>query len=136
MQEVIESIIGKEMTKSLMGIIDELILIEADEKEVYKTLKGFNDVSLLSMYLLSLKKKSNLSYYIKKAYQKKLDDRVYDFKNSKDPIKFLKKLDRIDVINLAYSLDLYNLSDPEINKLSKSNKKYYKILNDYLNNMV
>ena len=33
MQEVIESIIGKEMTKSLMGIIDELIVIEADEKE-------------------------------------------------------------------------------------------------------
>ena len=136
MQEVIESIIGKEMTKSLMGIIDELDTIEADEKEVYKSLKGFNDVSLLSMYLLSLRKKSNLSYYIKKTYQKKLDDRVYDFKNAKDYNKFLKKLDRIDVINLAYSLDLYNLSDPEIKKLSTTNRKYYKILNDYLNNMV
>jgi hypothetical protein len=136
MQEVIESIIGKEMTKSLMNIIDELIALEADEKEVYKNLKGFNDVSLLSMYLLSLKKKNNLSYYIKKAYQKKLDDRVYDFKKTKDYNKFLKKLDRIDVINLAYSLDLYNLSDNEVKKLSKTNQKYYKILNDYLNNMV
>ena len=136
MQEVIESIIGKEMTKSLMGIIDELIVIEADEKEVYNSLKGFNDISLLSMYLLSLKKKSNLSYFIKKTYQKKLDERVYEFKKAKDYNKFLKNMDRIDVINLAYSLDLYNLSDPEIKKLSNSDKKYYKIFNDYINSMV
>ncbi len=133
MREVIESIVGKDLTSSLNRIVRELNKLDVDEKEVYRTIKGFNDVSILCMYLLSINLKNNLSYYIKRAYQKKMEDRIIDFKNSKNPLKYLKNLEKIDVINLAYSLDLYNLSDPEIKKLSDDNKYYYKILNNYIN---
>ena len=133
MREVIENIVGKDLTSSLNRIVRELNKLDVDEKEVYRTIKGFNDVSILCMYLLSINLKNNLSYYIKRAYQKKMEDRIIDFKNSKNPLKYLKNLEKIDVINLAYSLDLYNLSEPEIKKLSEDNKYYYKILNNYIN---
>lgn len=136
MREVIENIIGKDLTLSLVNVIKELDRIEADEKEVYRNIKGFNDISLLCMYLLSLDYKNNLPYYIKKSYQKKMDDRIKDFKDSENPYKYLKKLEKIDVINLAYSLGLYDLSDSEIKKLSEEDNTYYKIFTYYFDNMV
>ena len=88
------------------------------------------------MYLLAIDYKNNIPYYIKKAYQRKMEDRIKSFKSSDDPDKYLKKLEKIDIINLAYSLDLYNLSEPEIRKLSERDKFYYNILNMYIENMV
>ena len=139
MEETIVKLIGKDLTKGLERILKEFIRLNYDIDEIYRNIKGLNDISIMALYLLATKYKGNTAYYIKEAYDRLLDRRVEGFKKSvkeKNPAGFLCKLDKNSVINLAYYMNLYNISDITYEQLDNKNKKYYKILKDYIDNMI
>lgn len=139
MREVVEGILGKELTCSLLRMIKEFRRLNYDNKEIYRNIKDLNDLSIMGLYLLATEDKDNIAFYIKKAYDKVLNNRVIKFRESVNldcAKQFLKRLNKTEVINLAYHMNLYDISNREYNKLSEHNKICYKILNDYIKNMV
>lgn len=139
MQDNINNLIGKDLTKSLKKMIRDFIKLKYDEEEIYRNIKNLNDISIMALYLLSTKYKNNISYYIEKSYERLLDNRVNSFKKSvklKKYKDFLNKQDKTNIINMAYYMNLYKLTLSEINNLTPKEQKYYKILNDYIKNMV
>ena len=139
MQDVVEGILGKDLTNSLLRMIKEFKRLNYDNKEIYRNIKELNDISIMGLYLLATENKDNMAFYIKKAYDKVLNNRVVKFRKSVNldcTEQFLKKLDKTEVINLAYHMNLYDISNREYEKLSEHNKKCYKILNDYIKNMI
>ena len=94
---------------------------------------------IMCLYFLASENNDNMAFYIKKSYDRVLNNRVVKFRESINldcADEFLKKLNKTEVINLAYHMNLYDLSNREYNKLSEHNKYCYKILNDYIKNMI
>jgi hypothetical protein len=89
------------------------------------------------MYLLAIEDGyKDLSYRIKRAFECLNIKQEEDFRrlveiNEED--KLLSKLDKIDLINLANRLDLYSLSQNEYYKLDETHRKYYDVLDNYIN---
>ena len=139
MQEVVRGIIGRELTKSLLGMIKEFQKLKYDDEEIYRNVKKLDDLSIMSLYLLATDFKDNTAFYIKKSYDKVLKNRVKKFREAvilETGDVFLKKLSKTEVINLAYYMNLYELNSKEYNKLSDKDKNCYKILNNYINSMI
>ena len=139
MQEVVKGILGKDLTNSLLNMIKEFKRLKYDDKEIYRNIKDLNDLSIMGLYLLATENNDNMAFYIKKSYDRVLNNRVVKFRESINldcADEFLKKLNKTEVINLAYHMNLYDLSNREYNKLSEHNKYCYKILNDYIKNMI
>ena len=139
MQEVVKGILGKDLTNSLLNMIKEFKRLKYDDNEIYRNIKDLNDLSIMGLYLLATENNDNMAFYIKKSYDRVLNNRVVKFRESINldcADEFLKKLNKTEVINLAYHMNLYDLSNREYNKLSEHNKYCYKILNDYIKNMI
>ena len=139
MQEVVKGILGKDLTNSLLNMIKEFKRLKYDDKEIYRNIKDLNDLSIMGLYLLATENNDNMAFYIKKSYDRVLNNIVVKFRESINldcADEFLKKLNKTEVINLAYHMNLYDLSNREYNKLSEHNKYCYKILNDYIKNMI
>ena len=139
MQEVVKGIIGKDLTNSFIKMLKEFKRLGYDDKEIYRNIKDLNDVSIMSLYLLATENNDNMAFYIKKSYDRVLNNRVVKFRESVNldcADNYLKKLSKTEIINLAYHMKLYDLSSREYNKLSEHNKLCYKILNNYIKNMV
>ncbi len=139
MQEVVKGILGKDLTNSLLNMIKEFKRLKYDDKEIYRNIKDLNDLSIMGLYLLATENNDNMAFYIKKSYDRVLNNRVVKFRESINldcADEFLKKLNKTEVINLAYHMNLYDLSNREYNKLSEHNKYCYKILNDYIKDMI
>ena len=139
MREVVRGILGKELTNSLQKMLKEYKRLKYDDKEIYRNTKDLDDLSIMGLYLLATDDKDNMAFYIKKAYDKVLTTRVNKFRNAvkaNHAELFLHRLSKTEVVNLAYHMKLYDLNAKEYDKLSDHNKKCYKILNEYINNMV
>ena len=68
-----------------------------------------------------------------------LNNRVNRFKKSiKDNsyINYLNRLNKTEVINMAYYMNLYDLSKKDYSLLNSLDKMYYRILNNYIKNMI
>ena len=139
MQEVVKGMIGKELTNSLLRMLRDFRKLKYDIEEIYRNVKDLNDISIMGLYLLATEKNDNLAFYIKKSYDMVLNNRVNRFKKSiKDNsyIDYLNSLNKTEVINMAYYMNLYELNSKEYNKLSDKDKNCYKILNNYINSML
>ena len=93
----------------------------------------------MGLYLLATEKNDNLAFYIKKSYDMVLNNRVNRFKKSiKDNnyINYLNSLNKTEVINMAYYMNLYDLSKKDYSLLNSLDKMYYRILNNYIKNMI
>ncbi len=139
MQEVVKGILGKELTNSLLRMLKEFKRLNYDDKEIYRNIKDLNDISIMGLYLIATESVDNYAFYVKKAYERVLNNRVERFRrsiNNGNVEVFLNSLNKTEIINLAYHMKLYDLSKREIEKLSTKDKKCYKILNDYIKAMI
>ena len=138
MKEALDGILGKNLSRELERILKEFIRLNYKEDDIYRSIKGFDDISIMGLFLIATKYKNNMSYYIKKSYNKILNNRVSSFKKSvrnNNSEEFLKKLEKSSVINLAYHMNLYNLNMEEKEALGPTKLKYYKILNEYIDKL-
>ena len=139
MQEIVKGMIGKELTNSLLRMLRDFRKLKYDIEEIYRNVKDLNDISIMGLYLLATEKNDNLAFYIKKSYDMVLNNRVNRFKKSiKDNsyINYLNSLNKTEVINMAYYMNLYDLSKKDYSLLNTLDKMYYRILNNYIKNMI
>ncbi len=139
MQEVISNILGKPLTSSLLNMLKEFKKLGYDEEEIYRNIKDLNDISIMCLYLLATEYNTDMSYYIKKSHDRIMDNRVKRLKDSyrnNSIKKYISKLDKTEVINLAHYMGLYDLSNREYNKLNVEYKYYYKLFSEYIKNVL
>ena len=137
MKNTIVGMVGSELVSELERHLREYQEMDLNSDDIMDRIKGFNSLTVMCMYLLAIEDGyKDLSYRIKRAFECLNIKQEEDFRklveiNEED--KLLSKLDKIDLINLANRLDLYSLSQNEYYKLDETHRKYYDVLDSYIN---
>ena len=137
MKNTIVGMVGSELVSELERHLREYQEMDLNSDDIMDRIKDFNSLTIMCMYLLAIEDGYNdLSYRIKRAFECLNIKQEEDFKRLVDidaEDKMLSRLDKIDLINLANRMDLYSLSKNEYYKLDETHRKYYDVLNNYIN---
>ena len=137
MKNTIVGMVGSELVSELERHLREYQEMDLNSDDIMDRIKDFNSLTIMCMYLLAIEDGYNdLSYRIKRAFECLNIKQEEDFKRLVDidaEDKMLSRLDKIDLINLANRMDLYSLSKNEYYKLDEIHRKYYDVLNYYIN---
>ena len=137
MKNTIVGMVGSELVSELERHLREYQEMDLNSDDIMDRIKDFNSLTIMCMYLLAIEDGYNdLSYRIKRAFECFNIKQEEDFKRLVDidaEDKMLSRLDKIDLINLANRMDLYSLSKNEYYKLDETHRKYYDVLNNYIN---
>ena len=137
MKNTIVGMVGSELVSELERHLREYQEMDLNSDDIMDRIKDFNSLTIMCMYLLAIEDGySDLSYRIKRAFECLNIKQEEDFKRLVDidaEDKMLSRLDKIDLINLANRMDLYSLSKNEYYKLDETHRKYYDVLNYYIN---
>lgn len=136
MLEFLTNFLGTDFVKELKNDILEYKSLNLEQDDILDNIKDYSDFIIMAMYLLAMDMKEyDVAYMIKRCSQKIVMKRKEEFveavKEGKEE-KFFKNINKVDVVNLAMAMNLYGLDKKEYNKLSKKDKMYYNVLNNYL----
>lgn len=133
MNKGIENLFNKDLLKLMNEMLDDFILSDSSEDEIYEELRYANESIRVGLYLLSIEKGFiYLSQRLKNVNDRINVEVIELFKESIDKgneKKFLSTLGKIDKISLLNHLGI-NVPEEKKKGLNKVQIKYYKALTD------
>jgi len=130
--KLVTSLYSNEMLKVMNDLLDDFILSDYDEEEIYKELKFMNESVRTGLYLISLNKDFvYLSKRIDRVNKRVNEERKENFIKAYEEgnaEKYLVTLGKGDKISLLNDLGI----DSSLNKRKKSsvkNNDYYNVIN-------
>lgn len=131
--KVIDSLFSKKVLHVMNELLDDFILSDSNEEDIYGELKYINESIRTGLYLLSIEKGfTYLSQRINNVNERINVERTEEFiqaVNDGEEDKYLAALGKGDKVSLLNHLGI-NLSLEERKKLSKEQLKYYKVISD------
>ena len=131
--KVIDSLFSKKVLHVMNELLDDFILSDSNEEDIYGELKYINESIRTCLYLLSIEKGfTYLSQRINNVNERINVERTEEFiqaVNDGEEDKYLATLGKGDKVSLLNHLGI-NLSLDERKKLSKEQLKYYKVISD------
>ena len=130
---LIKGLFSEDLLKLMNEMLDEFILSDYDEEEIYNELKFMNESIRMGLYLLSLNK--NFVYLLKridsvnKRINKERKEKFIEAFNSGNALKFLATLGKGDKLSLLDDLDI-NIHVKGSNGFSKLEFDYYNLITD------
>jgi hypothetical protein len=133
MNKGIENLFNKDLLKLMNEMLDDFILSDSSEDEIYEELRYANESIRVGLYLLSIEKGFiYLSQRLKNVNDRINVEVIELFKEAIDKgneKKFLSTLGKIDKISLLNHLGI-NVPEEKKKGLNKVQIKYYKALTD------
>lgn len=133
MNKVIDSLFNKNVFKYMNEMLDDFILSDSNEDEIYKELRYINESVRIGLYLLSIEKGFiYLSQRISNVNERINLEIIEEFKEAVDngeEEKFLATLGKTDKISLLNHLGINVPIEKKIG-LTKIQLKYYKVITD------
>lgn len=133
MNKVIDSLFNKNVFKYMNEMLDDFILSDSNEDEIYKELRYINESIRIGLYLLSIEKGFiYLSQRISNVNERINLEIIEEFKEAVDngeEEKFLSTLGKTDKISLLNHLGINVPVEKKIG-LTKIQLKYYKAITD------
>lgn len=131
--KVVTDLFSKKVLLVMSEMLDDFILSDSTEDEIYDELKSINESIRIGLYLMSIEKGFvYLSHRINDANEKINLERTKMFISSVEngeEDKFLSTLGKADKIALLNHLGI-NVSLKDKKTLKKDELKYYKIITD------
>lgn len=133
MDKCINNLFNKNLFRVMNEMLDDFILSDSNEDEIYNELKYINESIRIGLYLLSIEKGFvYLSQRIKNVNDKideEIVDRFIKAVDEGEEDKFLAILGKSDKISLLNHLGI-NVPAEKKKGLSKIQLKYYKVITD------
>lgn len=131
--KVIDNLFSKKVLHVMSELLDDFILSDSNEEDIYGELKYINESIRTGLYLLSIEKGfTYLSQRINNVNERINLERTEEFIqaiNNGEEDKYLATLGKGDKVALLNHLGI-NVSLEERKKLSKEQLKYYKVISD------
>lgn len=131
--KVIDNLFSKKVLHVMSELLDDFILSDSNEEDIYGELKYINESIRTGLYLLSIEKGfTYLSQRINNVNERINLERTEEFIqaiNDGEEDKYLATLGKGDKVALLNHLGI-NVSLEERKKLSKEQLKYYKVICD------
>lgn len=133
MNKIMDSLFNKNVFKVMNEMLDDFILTDSNENEIYEELKYINESIRTGLYLLSIEKGFvYLSQRIKNVNErinKEIVDKFIEAVENGEENKFLVTLGKSDKIALLNHLGI-NVPVEKKKGLTKIQLKYYKVITD------
>ncbi len=133
MKKIMDSLFNKNVFKVMNEMLDDFILTDSNENEIYEELKYINESIRTGLYLLSIEKGFvYLSQRIKNVNErinKEIVDKFIEAVENGEENKFLVTLGKSDKIALLNHLGI-NVPIEKKKGLTKIQLKYYKVITD------
>lgn len=133
MNKDIDSLFNKNVFKYMSEMLDDFILSDSNEDEIYKELRYINESIRTGLYILSIEKGFiYLSQRISNVNERINIEIIEEFKEAIDngeEEKFLVTLGKTDKISLLNHLGI-NVPIGKKKGLTKIQLKYYKVITD------
>ena len=133
MNKVMDSLFNKNVFKVMNEMLDDFILTDSNEDEIYEELKYINESIRIGLYLLSIEKGfvylSHRINNVNDRINREIVDRFIEAVENGEENKFLSTLGKSDKIALLNHLGI-NVPVEKKKGLTKIQLKYYKVLTD------
>lgn len=133
MNKVMDSLFNKNVFKVMNEMLDDFILTDSNEDEIYEELKYINESIRIGLYLLSIEKGfvylSHRINNVNDRINRGIVDRFIEAVENGEEDKFLSTLGKSDKIALLNHLGI-NVPVEKKKGLTKIQLKYYKVLTD------
>ena len=133
MNKVMDSLFNKNVFKVMNEMLDDFILTDSNEDEIYEELKYINESIRICLYLLSIEKGfvylSHRINNVNDRINREIVDRFIEAVENGEEDKFLSTLGKSDKIALLNHLGI-NVPVEKKKGLTKIQLKYYKVLTD------
>ena len=133
MNKVMDSLFNKNVFKVMNEMLDDFILTDSNEDEIYEELKYINESIRMGLYLLSIEKGfvylSHRINNVNDRINREIVDRFIEAVENGEEDKFLSTLGKSDKIALLNHLGI-NVPVEKKKGLTKIQLKYYKVLTD------
>lgn len=133
MNKVMDSLFNKNVFKVMNEMLDDFILTDSNEDEIYEELKYINESIRIGLYLLSIEKGfvylSHRINNVNDRINREIVDRFIEAVENGEEDKFLSTLGKSDKIALLNHLGI-NVPVEKKKGLTKIQLKYYKVLTD------
>lgn len=130
-EKVIDRLFSKKVLKVMNELLDDFILSDSNEEEIYKELKYINESIRTGLYLLSIEKGFiYLSQRINNVNERINLERTEEFIKAIDngeEDRYLVTLGKVDKVSLLNHLGI-NVPLEQRKNLSKEQLKYYKVI--------